>query len=95
MELCYDVEVRVKRMHTPDKSGLGPFTRADDLESAMRLTLYPQVIDNPETLKIVIRQAVEAFKAYYQRADGPVPAGPVQALQAMRALGELSPAEEI
>ena len=65
METCYEVELRIKRMFTPDTSGAGPFSRADDLEAGMKILLYPQIINNSEAMALVIRSIKDATEKYY------------------------------
>ena len=70
MKLCYEVEIRVKRMNTPDTSGKGPFERADDIEAGMKVLIYPEIWSNPSAKETVLRQLEEAIKAFYNKADG-------------------------
>ena len=66
MKTCYEVELRVKRMNTPDTSGNGPFERADDLEAGMKVLVYPQVWTNPAAMAMVLRQIGDGVTAFYK-----------------------------
>lgn len=70
MEVCYEVELRVKRMQSSDRLGNGPFTRVDDVEAGMKVMIYPAVLDNPEAINIIVQQIKEAIKIYYRDIDG-------------------------
>ena len=66
METCYEVEIRVRKLNTPDKSGSGPFTRADALEPSLKVIFFPEVWGNPAARNLVFRQVEERLKTFYQ-----------------------------
>ena len=62
MKTCYEVELGIKERDPPDTSGNGPFPPADSPEKGMKIMVYPEVLDNPAAVEIIVKQICQAYQ---------------------------------
>ena len=65
MEISYNAELRVKRELSPDATGTGPFTRADDAVVGISVRVFKRLLDNTFVMNRIVRSCVDALKKQY------------------------------
>lgn len=62
MEACYEIKLILKRMISPDKTGVGPFIYIEDEEYGAKIIIYPDILNNPTAVNCIVKEFIQTFE---------------------------------